>query len=94
MHVLKCRIICTGIELAVRVAGEAADGAVLACDAPLTAVNGVAHAAAGGIVAVVSPGGAARDGNLIEVANEYGLTLIFTHYKPFRRAVLPAPPGR
>ena len=40
---------------------------------------------AGGVVAVVQPGGAARDSALIELANEYGLTMIFTHHRPFRR---------
>eukprot|EP01047_Picozoa_sp_COSAG01_P076172 COSAG01_NODE_13294_length_1605_cov_7.781690_3_plen_285_part_00 len=59
-----------GVELAIRVAGEAADGAILACEAPLSSVRGLEHAAAGGVVAVVGPGGATRDGELIEVANE------------------------
>lgn len=59
-----------GIELATRVAGQAADGSILACETPLSSVEGLEHAAASGVVAVVGPGGASRDGALIEVANE------------------------
>jgi AICAR transformylase/IMP cyclohydrolase PurH len=53
-----------GVELALRVAGAAANGAILACDAPLTSTSAVELAAAGGVVAVVQPGGAARDSAL------------------------------
>ena len=49
---------------------------------------------AGGVVAVVQPGGAARDSALIELANEYGLTMIFTHHRPFRRRKPRKPWGR
>lgn len=53
-----------GVELALRVAGAAANGAILACDAPLTSTSAVELAAAGGVVAIVQPGGAARDSAL------------------------------
>ena len=53
-----------GVELALRVAGSAASGAILACDAPLTSTAAIELAAAGGVVAVVQPGGAARDSAL------------------------------
>ena len=62
-----------------------------AAGAPLTqppnsiAVCPLTSCMAGGVVAVVQPGGAARDSALIELANEYGLTMIFTHHRPFRR---------
>ncbi len=53
-----------GVELALRVAGAAANGAILACDGPLTSTSAVELAAAGGVVAIVQPGGAARDSAL------------------------------
>ena len=76
--ILKC-------DAVLRVSGEAADGAILACESPLSSVVGLENAAASGVVAVVGPGGAARDWELIEVANQYGLTMISTHHRPFRR---------
>lgn len=53
-----------GFELALRVAGGAANGAILACDGPLTSTSAVELAAAGGVVAIIQPGGAARDSTL------------------------------
>lgn len=72
------------VELAVKKAGEHAQGAVLASDAFFPFPDGIEVAAQAGITAVIQPGGSIRDAKVIEAANELGLAMVFTSTRHFR----------
>ncbi len=40
-------------------------------------------AAAGGITSVIQPGGSIRDSEVIEAANKYGMSVVFTGMRHF-----------
>lgn len=65
-------------------AGDKARGAVLASDAFFPFPDGVEAAAAAGVVAVVQPGGALRDQEVIAAADRLGLTMAMTGVRHFR----------
>lgn len=73
---------------AVRIAIEQAegrlDGAVLASDAFFPFADNVEEIAKSGIKAIIQPGGSVRDQESIDMANKYGLTMIFTGIRHFR----------
>jgi phosphoribosylaminoimidazolecarboxamide formyltransferase / IMP cyclohydrolase len=58
--------------------------AVMASDAFFPFRDSIDEAAAQGIVAIIQPGGAIRDKEIIEVANDYNLVMVFTHIRHFR----------
>jgi phosphoribosylaminoimidazolecarboxamide formyltransferase/IMP cyclohydrolase len=60
------------------------DGAVMASDAFFPFRDGIDAAAAAGIRAVVQPGGSIRDAEVIEAADEHGMTMVFTGHRHFR----------
>jgi len=72
----------------VRIAGERAgaraQGAVLASDAFFPFPDGVQAAAALGVTAIVQPGGALRDEQVIAAADAHGLAMVFTGVRHFR----------
>jgi len=72
------------VEMALRKARERASGAVLASDAFFPFRDCVDAAAAGGVTAVVQPGGSVRDAEVIAAADEYGLAMFFTGVRHFR----------
>jgi len=72
------------VELAVRKAGERAQGAVLASDAFFPFADGVEAAIAAGIAAVIQPGGSLRDPEVIAAADEGGIAMVFTGVRHFR----------
>jgi phosphoribosylaminoimidazolecarboxamide formyltransferase/IMP cyclohydrolase len=74
----------TSVHLALKAAGEASRGAVLASDAFFPFADGVEAAAEGGINAVVQPGGSIRDNEVTEAANRLGLAMVFTGVRHFR----------
>ena len=74
----------TSVHLALRAAGEAATGSVLASDAFFPFPDGVEAAAEGGVTAVVQPGGSIRDQEVIDAANRLGLVMVFTGVRHFR----------
>jgi phosphoribosylaminoimidazolecarboxamide formyltransferase/IMP cyclohydrolase len=59
-------------------------GAVLASDAFFPFRDGIDAAAERGVVAVVQPGGAMRDEEVIGAADEHGMTMVFTGMRHFR----------
>jgi phosphoribosylaminoimidazolecarboxamide formyltransferase/IMP cyclohydrolase len=59
-------------------------GAALASDAFFPFRDGVDAAAAAGVKAVIQPGGSVRDEEVIDAANEHGMTMIFTGRRVFR----------
>ena len=73
----------TSVELACRVAGDAARGSAMASDAFFPFPDGIAHAAANGVTSVVQPGGSVNDNAVIAAADELGLTMVFTGTRHF-----------
>lgn len=71
-------------ELAIKKAGEEAQGAVLASDAFFPFADGIEAAIAAGVKAVIQPGGSIRDSEVIDAANKAGIAMIFTGSRHFR----------
>jgi len=71
-------------ERAAANAGERARGAVLASEAFFPFDDVVRLAAASGVTAVLQPGGAKRDPEVIAAANGLGLSMVFTGSRHFR----------
>lgn len=71
-------------RLAVRGAGERAQGSVLASDAfiPFPDTLEVAHQA--GVSAVIQPGGSVRDDEVIRAAETLGMAMVFTGVRHFK----------
>lgn len=72
------------VELAVRKAGERAQGAALASDAFFPFADGIEAAAAAGIAAVIQPGGSVRDAEVIAAADDGNIAMVFTGVRHFR----------
>jgi len=72
------------VRIAGERAGERARNAVLASDAFFPFPDGVEAAAALGVAAIVQPGGAMRDEQVIEAADAAGLAMVFTGVRHFR----------
>ncbi len=72
------------VDLAVQKAGARAQGSALASDAFFPFPDGVEHAAAAGVRAVIQPGGSKKDEEVIAAANEHGLAMVFTGRRHFR----------
>lgn len=70
--------------LAVRQAGEKAEGAVAASDAFFPFRDGFDILAKAGITAVIQPGGSIRDEEVIAAADEQGVAMVFTGHRHFR----------
>jgi phosphoribosylaminoimidazolecarboxamide formyltransferase/IMP cyclohydrolase len=64
--------------------GKSADGAVVASDAFFPFPDAVEAAAEAGVEAVIQPGGSVNDDDVIEAANELGLSMVFTGQRAFR----------
>ncbi len=72
------------VEIAIRKAGERAEGSVLASDAFFPFPDSIQAAADAGVVAIIQPGGSRRDDEVIEACNQHDLTMIFTGARHFR----------
>ncbi len=72
------------VSLALGGAGDNAKGSVLASDAFFPFSDSVETAAAGGVTAIVQPGGSIRDEDSVEAANRHGLAMVFTGRRHFR----------
>ena len=66
-----------------KAAGKLA-GAVLASDAFFPMSDSVEYAAQHGIKAIIQPGGSIKDQESIEMADRYGVTMLFTNVRHFR----------
>lgn len=60
------------------------EGGVLASDAFFPFEDCVETAAKAGIKAIIQPGGSKNDGASIEMANKYGITMVFTKMRHFK----------
>ena len=65
-------------------AGLEVRGSVVASDAFFPFRDGVDTAAEAGVSAIIQPGGSMRDQEVIDAANEHGLTMVFTGMRHFR----------
>lgn len=72
------------VRIAGERAGDRAKNAVLASDAYFPFPDGVEVAAALGVTAVVQPGGAVRDEQVIAAADARGMAMVFTGVRHFR----------
>ena len=71
------------IHLALRIAGNKAKHASLASDAFMPFADNIEMAAKGGILSVVQPGGSIRDQDVIDAANKFNMTMVFTGIRHF-----------
>ncbi|MEX2187842.1 MAG: bifunctional phosphoribosylaminoimidazolecarboxamide formyltransferase/IMP cyclohydrolase [Pirellulales bacterium] len=71
-------------EIAIRKAGDRATGSVLASDAFFPFADSIHQAAAGGVSAIIQPGGSRRDDEVIAACNERGLPMVFTGRRHFK----------
>ena len=74
----------TSVHLALRIAGKAAIGTVMASDAFMPFADNIEMAAEGGITAVAQPGGSIRDDEVIAAADRLGIALVFTGVRHFK----------
>lgn len=71
-------------NIAIAQAGDQAAGCALASDAFFPMPDTLEAAAKAGIRAVIQPGGSIKDQLSIDVANEYGIAMVFTGVRHFR----------
>ena len=69
--------------IAVKKAGERAQGAAAASDAFFPFADGVEALAYAGIETFIQPGGSVRDDEVVEAANRHGLAMVFTGRRHF-----------
>ena len=72
------------VRIAARRAGDRAKGAMMVSDAFFPFRDGIDTSHKMGITAVVQPGGSIRDQEVIEAADEHGITMLFTGTRLFR----------
>ncbi|MCS6848487.1 MAG: bifunctional phosphoribosylaminoimidazolecarboxamide formyltransferase/IMP cyclohydrolase [Anaerolineae bacterium] len=72
------------VKIAAKRAGRKAKNAVLASDAFFPFPDGIHEAAKAGVKAIVQPGGAMRDAEVIAAADEAGIAMVFTGVRHFR----------
>ena len=63
---------------------ETLQGTVLASDAFFPFADGPEIAIAGGVTAMIQPGGSKRDSEVVEVADRAGVAMVFTNRRHFR----------
>ena len=71
-------------QIAKEKAGEKTAGSVLASDAMFPFPDVVEAAAAGGVTAIIQPGGSIRDEDSIKAADEHNIAMVFTGVRHFR----------
>ena len=72
------------VRIAARRAGERATGAMMVSDAFFPFRDGIDTSNEIGITSVVQPGGSIRDQEVIDAADEHGMTMLFTDVRLFR----------
>jgi phosphoribosylaminoimidazolecarboxamide formyltransferase/IMP cyclohydrolase len=70
--------------LSIQKAHPTANGSVLASDAFFPFRDSIDEAARAGITAAIEPGGSVRDAEVIEAADEHGISIIFTGLRHFK----------
>lgn len=72
------------VKIAIEQAGAKTKDAVLASDAYFPMDDSVEYAAKHGIKAIIQPGGSIKDQASIDMANKYGVAMVFTGVRHFR----------
>jgi phosphoribosylaminoimidazolecarboxamide formyltransferase / IMP cyclohydrolase len=72
------------VRLSIQKAYPSTNGAVLASDAFFPFRDSIDEASRAGITAVIEPGGSVRDAEVIEAADEHGISMIFTGLRHFK----------
>lgn len=72
------------VKIAIEQAGSKTKDAVLASDAYFPMDDSVEYAAKHGIKAIIQPGGSIKDKASIDMANKYGVAMVFTGVRHFR----------
>ncbi|MEI5992762.1 bifunctional phosphoribosylaminoimidazolecarboxamide formyltransferase/IMP cyclohydrolase [Candidatus Enterococcus mansonii] len=72
------------VQLAIKQAGAKINDAVLASDAFFPMSDSVEYAGEKGIKAIVQPGGSIKDQESIDMADKYGIAMVFTDVRHFR----------
>ncbi|UCG48853.1 MAG: bifunctional phosphoribosylaminoimidazolecarboxamide formyltransferase/IMP cyclohydrolase, partial [Phycisphaerales bacterium] len=70
--------------IAIRHAGDQADGSVMASDAFFPFPDNVENAAKAGVAAIVQPGGSKKDNDVIAAADAHGIAMVFTGKRHFK----------
>jgi len=71
-------------QIAMEKAGEKTKGSVLASDAMFPFPDVVEAAAAGGVTAIIQPGGSLKDEDSIKAADKHNIAMVFTNVRHFR----------
>ncbi len=71
-------------EIAIAEAGENVKGAVMSSDAFFPFGDTIEAAGKAGVTAVIQPGGSVRDQESIDMADKYGIAMVFTGHRHFR----------
>jgi len=72
------------VKIALSKAGEKAQDSLLASDAFFPFPDGVEMAAQGGVKAIIQPGGAGKDQEVIAMADQYKVAMVFTGERHFK----------
>ncbi|WP_338537338.1 bifunctional phosphoribosylaminoimidazolecarboxamide formyltransferase/IMP cyclohydrolase [Helicovermis profundi] len=72
------------LENAIKQSNISTKGTVLASDAFFPFSDSVEAAAKAGITAIIQPGGSIKDNESIEMANKYGIAMVFTGIRHFK----------
>jgi len=70
--------------IAIKHAGDEAEGCAMASDAFFPFPDNVENAAKAGVAAIVQPGGSKRDEEVIAAADKHGIAMVFTGKRHFR----------
>jgi phosphoribosylaminoimidazolecarboxamide formyltransferase/IMP cyclohydrolase len=71
-------------EIAIKKAGDRAEGSVLGSDAFFPFPDSIERAAAAGVAAVIQPGGSKNDGASIAACNQFGMAMVVTGRRHFK----------
>jgi phosphoribosylaminoimidazolecarboxamide formyltransferase / IMP cyclohydrolase len=72
------------VRLSIEKAKPTAKGAVLASDAFFPFRDSIDAAAKAGVTSLIQPGGSVRDDEVVQAANEHGISMIFTGLRHFK----------
>jgi phosphoribosylaminoimidazolecarboxamide formyltransferase / IMP cyclohydrolase len=72
------------VQIAVRRAGDQAQGSVMASDAFFPFPDGLEEGIRAGVTAAIQPGGSMKDGDVVAVANEAGIAMVVTGRRHFK----------
>ena len=73
-------------EIAIKEAGEKAKGSALGSDAFFPFGDTVEAAGKAGVTCIIQPGGSIRDQESIDMADKYGIAMVFTGHRHFRHS--------